>query len=150
MVLPGMGLAKSEHTKEFMKQWYEYATVYDHPRDHATMKVPTSFAEDPFVVRLQHDLRDVPCYIGASTFHIKSNGDLYPCCLVGGEAIGTRKEYKLGNVWGTSLEELWHQHSIPKYNYAVDIDFCRNNCFWKQLALNVETDKASKYCLSMP
>lgn len=150
IVLPGMGLARSTHSIAFLDQWHKYIARYTCPCNNTEAKVPTSFAEDTFGARLKPDLRDVPCYVGASTFHIKSNGDLYPCCLVGGEAIGTKEEYRLGNVWETPMEVLWRQHKVPKYNYAVGYYFCRNNCFWKQLALNVETHKASQYCLSMP
>lgn len=154
MVLPGMGLARDKQSVGFLRRWRELVDAYSGSKplrkaDFRGPGIPTSFAEDPFAVRTQPDLLDVPCYVGASTFHIKSNGDLYPCCLVGGEAIGTREEYRLGNVWETPLEVLWRQHKTPFLRYAID-GFCKTGCFWKQLALNVETHKAKSYCLSMP
>lgn len=154
MVLPGMGLAKANENMEFREKWRELAVSYrafmNTPDAGA---IPTSFAEDPFLVRTaltEDTLSKVPCYVGASTFHTKANGDVYPCCLVGGEAVGTHENYRFGNVWQDPAEVIWRVNKVPLLRYADPESYCAAHCFWKQATLNVEAHKASRYCLSMP
>ena len=90
---------------------------------------------------------ETPCYHGGTTFHIKANGDVYPCCLVGGEAISTYKQFILGNYFeGYTFTPT----RKPQLDYADEDKPCRNICQWKQAALNKAAHEASLVQLSMP
>lgn len=114
--------------------------------------VVTSFSEDVKAVReftVSPEAAEIPCYTGAITFHIKCNGDVYPCCLVGGEAIKTRKEMAIGNVHRDRIEEIQSRY-IPMLHYKNSNSPCRQVCQFKQLHLNRLAHEASKLVLTMP
>lgn len=127
--------------------WEEYEELQRIP----SPNVETSFSEDIGAVRkfmLSEESRKLPCYVGGVSFHIKANGDVYPCCLVGGEAIKTIKHMSLGNVKETSLAQIQKEY-IPLCHYSIS-RVCRDVCQWKQLNLNRIAHEASKIFLTMP
>lgn len=120
----------------------------------ASAPFETNIAESPLAVRQYlRDTRealDIPCYTGSISFHVKCNGDLYPCCLVGGEALETQKAFRIGNVHETPIK-LLHAAYRPCRDYQDESKPCRSICQWKQLQVNAAGYWASKAdVLAMP
>ncbi len=139
-----------ERSEEFWKLFNGYAELYATDEDSA--EPLTSFSENPHKVRAflqSQEAKAIPCYAGAITFHAKANGDLYPCCLAGGEAINTYEQLKLGNVFERSVLDLMRSYN-PRPHYSSPGMPCREICQWKQLTLNIAGYRASKTRLSMP
>ena len=117
-------------------------------------KMPTSFAEDPWAVRAwcqSEAAHRVPCYASRISFHVKASGEVYPCCLVGGEAIETCAEMRLGNVRIDPLINIWRRASaLSLRGYANPGAPCRDVCQFKQAALNAAGHKAAETILSVP
>lgn len=114
--------------------------------------LPTSFSEDVAAVRdfLQSEAAaGLKCYAGNSTFHVKANGDWYPCCLVGGEAIETHPEFRMGNYWTDPLWKILLNHKTEAH-YGCDDKPCSKICQWKQLQLNLAASEADGTILAMP
>lgn len=114
--------------------------------------VETSFSESVLDVRnflLTPKADKIRCYAGAISFHIKSNGDVYPCCLVGGEAIKTRKEMSIGNIYKNSLSEIQRNY-VPEFHYKNENTPCRAVCQYKQFSINFLASKSENIELSMP
>jgi len=130
------------------KFWEKYARLKDIPSHH----VETSFQEDVQGVRefvVSPEAADIPCYVGGITFHLKCNGDMYPCCLVGGEAIKTREEMKIGSVHENTIEQIQRSYRLfPHYKSCNSP--CQKVCQWKQLQINRLAHAASKVKLTMP
>lgn len=144
--LPAMGV---EHSPAFWERWSEIAKAY---ADQARQPVLTSFAESALKTRLflqSQDSSQVPCYAGNLTFHMKPNGDVYPCCLAGGEAVQTDVRFRLGRWPETDLQELFDSYQ-PRLCYADPQLPCRDICQWKQTNINVAAHKASQMRLSIP
>lgn len=128
--------------------WRKYAEL----KALVSPRVPLSFQEDVEWVRgftKSPESSRVPCYAGGLTFHIKCDGDVYPCCLVGGEAIKTRKEMAIGNVFEEPLAAI-HRRYSPGLHYADKESACVKVCQWKQLQVNLAAHQASKLTLTMP
>jgi MoaA/NifB/PqqE/SkfB family radical SAM enzyme len=114
--------------------------------------VPTSFSEDVAWVReftRSPEADKIPCYSGSATFHIKCNGEVYPCCLIGGEAIKTRREMAIGNILTETMEGILRRYQ-PKCHYADKSSPCVAVCQYKQLQMNRAGHAASLTTLSMP
>jgi len=125
------------------------------------LTVPVSYAETAAGVydykEREKSLLEVPCRVGTSTFHLKASGDVYPCCLVGGEAIPTRTEFKLFNLHdhyrGDPTTRFYSGYFLndlgePELHYKKEI--CRHVCQYKQLCFNLAGHQASKTRLAMP
>jgi MoaA/NifB/PqqE/SkfB family radical SAM enzyme len=99
----------------------------------------------------------VPCHAGSLSFHAKANGDWYPCCLAGGEAITTYPELKIGNFFQecerrpewAAVQRLLERYR-PACHYANPKSPCRDICQWKQLQVNVAGHIAQQSVLAMP
>lgn len=110
----------------------------------------TSVAED--VAELRKHLASgaadtIPCRVGGITFHIKCNGDVYPCCITGGEAIATKRDYCVGNIKKNSLSEIQRRYH-PQEDYKTPV--CRDLCQWKQFQMNALADRATKINMRIP
>lgn len=115
--------------------------------------VQTSFQEDVVAVRAFCDSIEaerIPCYAGGITFHIKCNGDVYPCCLVGGEAIKTQEHMKLGNITqgDTTLASIHKKYKALCFYHKGSP--CSQVCQWKQLHVNRIAHTSKKVTLTMP
>lgn len=146
-VMAGIG-DRSEVSEVFWKQWSKFLVKV---RNNIT-DVQTSCMENPQLVReaLSNGVfDDIPCHAGKITFHIKSNGDVYPCCLVGGEALPTFTDLRIGNVWQTGLARLLELYQ-PKKHYCNSAMPCRDICQWKQLGLNRVIESGRQTYLTMP
>lgn len=111
----------------------------------------TSFGEQvPEGSLSQH--KGVTCWVSRITFHVKHNGDLYTCCLMGGEALQTRKEFKVGNVLEESVAMIWDRaaRNPPKNVYDDPDSPCSRICLFKQSSMNLIAEEASRTSLSMP
>ncbi len=129
--------------------WDRYAELVDASRE---WTIATGFADNILETRdfcRSPEATNVPCYAGVVSFHVKCNGDLFPCCLVGGEAISTRDDMKLGNVFTHTLREL-HERAVPRTHYNDPTKPCSEICQWKQLQINVAGYVAQQSRLSMP
>lgn len=93
------------------------------------------------------EAQEIPCYAGNITFHIKPNGDYYPCCLVGGEALPTVKTYRVGNINEQTVGGIIGAYETPLHYKNA---YCRETCQYKQCALNVAAHAAAKNILAMP
>jgi radical SAM protein with 4Fe4S-binding SPASM domain len=129
-------------TDEWQTLWEELCTEF-------RGETWTSFGEQ--VTREDQPLR-CDCHVGKITFHIKHNGDLYPCCLMGGEAIATRREFRIGNVLKEPIEHLWASYVANPVRNAYDDpnSACSRICLWKQTTMNRLGNKAEETVLSMP
>jgi radical SAM protein with 4Fe4S-binding SPASM domain len=110
----------------------------------------TNFVESVSTLLKEQDIEWVPCYVGRISFHIKANGDLFPCCLIGGEAVTTQQAYRLGNVHCNPLEQIRKNNMALPRHYLDKNSICRKVCQWKQMALNKEAFESEKFKLSMP
>ena len=96
------------------------------------------------------NIESVPCYISRVSFHIKANGRVFPCCLVGGEAINTQKSMSLGDIYQDSLDTIRKRHTELHLHYASKATPCLKICQWKQINMNVQAHQCQKTKLSMP
>ncbi|MFA7257613.1 MAG: radical SAM/SPASM domain-containing protein [Kiritimatiellales bacterium] len=93
--------------------------------------------------------KEVRCWAGILGCHIKPNGDVYPCCLVGGEAIATCTGFLLGNVFDIPLQSIQKAYAEnPIYGYRSEV--CREVCQFKQLRINQYGEEASRIRLAIP
>jgi len=142
MFLAVLGL---EVGKDF---WDKFAKL----KEISSPKVPTSFSEDVEWVRKftkSEHADSIPCYAGGITFHIKCDGDVYPCCLTGGEAIAMHPEFVMGNALSEPLSEISKRYR-PTFHYKGKKGPCVSICQYKQLQLNRAADEASKTMMTMP
>jgi MoaA/NifB/PqqE/SkfB family radical SAM enzyme len=128
----------------FQERWQELQLQYAHLDW-------TSFGEQVGEGELAK-FKGVKCHVSGITFHAKSNGDLYTCCLMGGEAIATRKEFRIGNLLEDSIEDLWHSavHSMPTNVYDDPESPCTKICLWKQATMNLIGHETQDVSLAMP
>lgn len=132
--------------------WTKYRLMANNIRT-IDWEIETSVAEDVQAVRTflkGPEAEEIPCYSGNLSFHIKATGEVYPCCLVGGEAIPTIKPMAIGNVKEDFLNVIQERYAsdVPKH-YAGKTP-CRSVCQWKQLTINRLAHAASKTGLRMP
>lgn len=116
----------------------------------ALANFPTSFQEDVMEVRdwcNSAEAKQVACAVGKISFHIKATGDVFPCCLTGGEAIQTRPEFVLGNIRQRSLADIQKAY-VPQKFYGCGP--CSQVCEWKQAAVNKIVHEAGNTTLAMP
>jgi len=134
-----------EIKEEFWKE-YNLLKRIESPR------VQTSFQEDVMGVRAfcnSAEAEKVPCAVGGITFHIKCNGDVYPCCLIGGEAIKTQEHMKIGNINEfTGLPGIQAEYKAKCFYHKGSP--CSEVCQWKQVHINRLTHAAKRIILTMP
>lgn len=95
------------------------------------------------------EAKDVRCWAGVLGCHIKCNGDVYPCCLVGGEAVETQEQFCIGNLRDSTLAGLQSEYAAnPIKGYAGTI--CPKICQYKQFTLNTIAEQASSVRLALP
>lgn len=142
IVMAGIGVNLDEkfwHRWRLTKNWAEI-----------NLQVPTSFADDIISVRAECEssvINNVRCWASKIGFHVKPNGDIYPCCLVGGEAIEVQKEFKMGNVFEDELLDIYKRYQPIKYGMKP---ICKEICQYKQLCINLAGELASKTKLAIP
>lgn len=142
MVMAGIGVELDD------KFWYRW----EHTRQWAeiNLQVVTSFADNIAATRMMcmaPRYSDVHCWASKLGFHIKPNGDVYPCCLVGGEAIEIQKEFKMGNIFEQDLKDIYNSYQPTRYAMKP---ICRTICQFKQLQINLAGELASKTKLAIP
>lgn len=116
------------------------------------LTLPTNFSENPARVReylVSGSADDVPCYASGVSFHIKANGDVYPCCLVGGEALKTQPDFIIGNAKKQTMRQI-HSKIIRSRDYENPNKPCRNICQWKQFQINLAGHRMANQVLAMP
>jgi len=147
IIMAAIGEKSGKQERDFWNKWEHDKCAIMHNDDYI---IPTNFSDD--IQKVRHfcnleEAKNVRCWSGRIGFHIKADGALYPCCLVGGEALKTNKAFCIGNVFEKSLQELYDKY-IPTFFYQTEI--CRKICQYKQLQINLIGEQASKICLSMP
>lgn len=116
----------------------------------------TSFGESPLWAASMREtdlMRSCRCAVGDISFHIKCNGDVFPCCLIGGEAISTVADMKIGNIITdtlTSFGILQNTHRRMQARYYETRPECRKVCQWKQVIFNRMVKEATDARLAMP
>ena len=93
--------------------------------------------------------------VGQISFHMKANGEYYPCCLVGGEVLKTYPSMTDGNYFdGYSITEIWERGRCARpLAYAPEnqsVVPCCEICQYKQWSLNKAVHEASQKRLAMP
>jgi len=120
------------------------------------LNLPTSFGESIDKTRkMVNDMEQVGnrrCAVGDISFHIKCNGDVYPCCLIGGEAIETQTDFRLGNYFmARDISRIMNAHRSTEialfYRWHK---VCRDVCQWKQAEINRLAEEAGKTRVSIP
>ena len=142
IVMVGIGVELNEEfwsSWRHTKQWAMY-----------NLQVPTSFADDILDLRTQCNsaaVDNVHCWASKLGFHIKPNGDVYPCCLVGGEALGIQKEFLMGNIFKQDIIDIYNSYTPTKYAMKP---ICREICQFKQFQINQAGEYASQIKLAIP
>jgi MoaA/NifB/PqqE/SkfB family radical SAM enzyme len=147
MFLPVLGKRAEGEDASFWGKWAEYVGTYQFKAG-----PPTSFGENPAAIRAELESpagKAVRCWIGSIAFHIKPNGDYYACCLLGGEALPTNRNFQLGCVVKESLRTIWQRH-VPLLHYANCDCECEKICQFKQYQLNRAAERAFATRLAMP
>lgn len=152
MITAGIGDLKGLQNESFWNKWRnDKQTILQQ----SNITVPTSFHEefdeDGEMVRQvcnQKKLDTVHCWASIIGFHIKADGALYPCCIAGGEVSATEKEYEIGNVKIDTLQYLYNGIK-PTLRYKTK-KYCRENCMYKQLQINIISEQANKITLALP
>ncbi len=98
--------------------------------------------------------KHVRCFAGCVSFHIKANGDLYPCCLVGGEALRIHQSLmRADNLRSGSVLKTFDKlarTTRPVSHYLFPGNACLEICQWKQFAVNCVGELASNQKYAMP
>ena len=120
-------------------------------------QLETSASENPGQVKKEIKAKgaEIPCMVGQISFHMKANGEYYPCCLVGGEALKTYPSMTDGNYFdGYSITEIWERGRCARpLAYAPEnqsVVPCCEICQYKQWSLNKAVHEASQKRLAMP
>lgn len=73
------------------------------------------------------------CHVGKERFYLKGNGDIYPCCMAGGE-LGQNllPELKIGNIFINSIDDLRKRLAS---SLIVNNNICKN-CTPKYYKIN--------------
>lgn len=145
MFLAAIDHRKSKQDEKFWRTWRCYEKI--------KTTIPTSFiGESVKEVRefcKSAEAKEVRCWVPNISFYAKANGDFYPCCLVGGEAVRTIEDFCLGNFKAHhSLRRIWEDYTASLLYMAKPI--CREICQFKQANLNYAAEKAAKNILTMP
>jgi len=144
MFLPALGREKNFFDME------RYESLIEKFTNQIDLPFQTNFAEDVSKLKKLYDISEVPCSIGRTTFHIKADGDLFPCCLIGGEAIDTHQDFCFGNVYQNTLQEIQNSNMSLPLHYSGKNSPCLKVCQWKQMAMNIATKNSWSKKLSMP
>ena len=148
----GSDACRGDQNEEFYSQW-----EVDKERilENKDITVPNSFSEshdeDELLVRdvcASPELHEVRCWASLLGFHIKPNGDLYPCCIVGGEVSETIEAYKIGNIFEKHISDLYY--SVKAIHRYRTNQACRDNCMYKQLQINMTAEQALNTVLALP
>jgi MoaA/NifB/PqqE/SkfB family radical SAM enzyme len=115
--------------------------------------VPTSFASGSIRWTREWcqsaEAEHTRCWVPLSSFYAKANGDFYPCCITGGEAVRIHPEFKLGHFPTQSLRTLWSRYR-PAFLYGRADSPCRSICQFKQAQFNLAAETAAATRLTMP
>lgn len=142
MVMAGIGVELDD------KFWNEWNRIEKWAANY--IAIPTSFTESIIETRkmcASKEVNKILCWASRLGFHIKPNGDIYPCCLVGGEAVEVQKEFCMGNIFEQYLADIYNDYSPTRYGLKP---VCKNICQYKQLSLNLAGEMASKTRLAIP
>lgn len=142
IVMAGIGVHLGAEFWSCWKQTKQWAEL--------NMQVTTSFADDIIATRAMcksSTTDKVRCWASKLGFHVKPNGDIYPCCLVGGEAVEVQKRFKMGNVFEDELLDIYKFHEMACYGCEP---ICKKICQFKQLQINLAGELANKVRLAIP
>lgn len=155
MIMKAMGPRDAENmsAEEFNATWNEQKGEIFHRCINHELEISFDENHEMVLAWLQDTpaARHLPCWVGTTTFHIKSNGDMYPCCLVGGEAIETVDHMKVGNIHEQKLVDIGLQLSRlgPMRPYQPG-SVCSAVCRWKQASANLLAERSHHMTMAMP
>jgi len=141
IIMAGIGMELDRKFWDDWEQAQEFAT---------NASVATSFTESIPETRKECESsvnQHVRCWASRLGFHIKPNGDVFPCCLVGGEAITVQKKFCMGNIFEQDLIDIYNSYTPTTYGMELT---CREFCQYKQLCINLASDLADKTKLAIP
>ena len=146
--MAGMG-ERGGTSEEYWEKWNKYKEAVQ-----SKYEINTSFNDDIGEVRelcLSKMTDILPCVMNKASFHIKANGDLYPCCLVGGESIKTQEEYKIGNVFAACNSKMEkHLRLLYERPSKVYTPLCKRLCQYKLFQLNLLGAMAKHTTIAIP
>lgn len=94
------------------------------------------------------------CHVPKISFHLKANGDVYPCCLAGGEALQTQTEFCMGNWWNDGIHINEYSKKWIAQKLYADVNgeksVCWKICQFKQASFNQICEDGFNHALSMP
>lgn len=96
---------------------------------------------------------EIPCYVGVISCHIKPDGKVYPCCLVGGEAIETLKRFRIGDIHKQKLSAIQNNYVLNLYYDNCKYyccEECCEICLYKQFRFNELCFASKNLKLAMP
>lgn len=133
--------------------WKTYSEIASHYKGDPQISLGVESMEQVEAWRESNEARSTPCWVGRSTFHMKFNGDIFPCCTVGGEALQTRREFVVGNYFEQQPRPLRlilrdFRHKALSYG---NMKACRELCQFKQCAFNAEAEHVARFTqITMP
>ena len=142
MFLAAIDQRKGNQTDQFWDLWEHYSTL--------DWGIPTTFDVSIKEVRDYCSSPEAPlvrCWTPKVSYYAKANGDFYPCCLIGGEAVRTFENFRMAKA-GTPLQDVYDNY-VPGHYYCPGSP-CRGLCQYKQLNINLAGEIASNSVLSMP
>jgi len=147
MVLPALGNRRGDHALDYWQAWKDgVAEIRE-----SYPELNLAAGEDSCFVQAEiaeAESKKIPCRVGNVAFHLKADGAYYPCCLVGGEALHTHPQFRLGNFKESSLSKLYGDY-VAELHYR-DSPTCQRICQYKQFMLNKLTADAATTNLAMP
>ena len=145
---------------------YQAATAY---AQRYCSSLTTSFSENPIEIeailnqpeRFEHirskqvpllpaTLGAVECAASVLGFHMKADGTVFPCCVLGGEAVATQLDAALGVFGSETLWQIWNKNLQRDRFYYRDRERCRTQCQYKQAQINLLSAEAERTRISIP
>ena len=83
--------------------------------------------------------KQILCHINKFHAHIKRNGDVYPCCMSGGEVGQSLQDYfKLGNIFKEDIKDIYcRNYDKFKGINLADNSICKE-CTMRYFLINSE------------
>lgn len=96
-------------------------------------KCPVKYTQSPFHnQKIGKNLKKMKCIVPYIHWHVKASGEVYPCCMTGGE-IGQEldKNMLLGNIKEQSLEEIFNKgKEFAKIDDIYNkFKICKEQCY---------------------
>lgn len=144
--IPSLGKRGTPKTAEFIQRCKKQFKHVEHVADLCDIKVACVLDEEWIASKAAEDIR---CWTGKASFHAKSDGWFYPCCLVGGEAIETLSDFRIGCYPELTARQIFAKAKHARCFYTPGSP-CREICLVKQALFNRYAEEASRTRFALP